>query len=41
MALIKQLPGVEAVIVSAKNEVLVSPELKGRLTLFSTPTDLP
>ena len=41
MALIKQLPGVEAVIVSAKNEVLVSPELKGRLTLLSTPTDLP
>jgi thiamine biosynthesis lipoprotein len=41
MALIKQLPGVEAVIVSAKNEVLVSPGLKGRLTQLSTPTDLP
>jgi thiamine biosynthesis lipoprotein len=41
MKLIGKLPGVEGVIVSAKNEVLVSPGLKGRLTLLSTPTDAP
>jgi thiamine biosynthesis lipoprotein len=41
MELIKKLPGVEAVIVSAKNEVLVSPGLKGRLTVLAQPTDAP
>jgi thiamine biosynthesis lipoprotein len=41
MALIERLPEVEGVIVSAKNEVLVSSGLKGRLTLLSPPTDAP
>jgi thiamine biosynthesis lipoprotein len=41
MELIKKLPGIEAVIVSAKNEVLVSPGLKGRLTVLAQPTDAP
>jgi thiamine biosynthesis lipoprotein len=41
IALIERLPGVEAVIVSAKNEVLISKGIKGRLTLLSTPTDAP
>jgi thiamine biosynthesis lipoprotein len=41
MALIERLPGVEGVIVSAKNEVLVSKGLEGRLTLLATPTDAP
>jgi len=41
MALIERLPGVEGVIVSAKNEVLVSKGLQGRLTLVSMPTDAP
>jgi thiamine biosynthesis lipoprotein len=41
MALIQRLPGVEGVIVSAKNEVLVSKGLEGRLALLSTPTDAP
>jgi thiamine biosynthesis lipoprotein len=41
MALIERLPDVEGVIVSAKNEVLVSSGLKDRLTLLSTPTDAP
>jgi thiamine biosynthesis lipoprotein len=41
MALIEQLPDVEGVIVSAKNEVLVSSGLKGRLTVLAPPTDAP
>ena len=41
MALIQRLPGVEGVIVSSKNEVLVSDGIKGRLTVLSTPTDAP
>src|SRR5262249_8828646 len=41
MALIERMPDVEGVIVSAKNEVLVSSGLRGRLTLLSTPTDAP
>ena len=41
MELVKKLPGVDAVIVSAKNEVLVSPGLKGRLTIIAQPTDAP
>ena len=41
MALIQRQPGVEGVIVSSKNEVLVSPGIKGRLTVLSMPTDAP
>jgi FAD:protein FMN transferase len=41
MALIERLPHVEGVIVTAKNEVLVSSGLKGRLTIVHPPTDLP
>ena len=41
MALIERLPRVEGVIVSAKNEVLVSSGLKGKLTLIAPPTDAP
>jgi len=39
MALIERLPNVEGVIVSDRNEVLVSSGLKGRLTILSPPTD--
>jgi thiamine biosynthesis lipoprotein len=39
MALIEKLPDVEGVIVSSKNEVLVSSGLKGRLTVLAQPTD--
>ena len=41
MAVIEQLPDVEGIIVSAKNTVLVSSGLKGRVTLLSPPTDAP
>lgn len=41
MALIERLPGVEGVIVSAKNAVLVSSGLKGRITLLAPPADAP
>jgi thiamine biosynthesis lipoprotein len=41
MALIERLPGVEGVIVSAKNQVLVSKGLNGRLRLVAPPTDAP
>jgi FAD:protein FMN transferase len=41
MALIERLPGVEGVIVGARNEVLVSSGLKGRLALLAPPTDAP
>jgi thiamine biosynthesis lipoprotein len=41
MALVERLPGVEAVIVSTKNEVLLSKGIKGRITMLSTPTDAP
>jgi thiamine biosynthesis lipoprotein len=41
MALIERLPDVEGVIVSAKNEVLVSSGLAGRLRLLAPPTDGP
>lgn len=41
MALIEKLPEVEGVIVSSKNEVLVSSGLQGRLTLLAQPTDAP
>jgi thiamine biosynthesis lipoprotein len=39
MALIERLPHVEGVIVSAKNEVLVSAGLKDRLVRLAPPTD--
>jgi thiamine biosynthesis lipoprotein len=39
MALIERLPQVEGVIVTAKNEVLVSSGLKGRFTQLAAPTD--
>lgn len=41
MALIERLPDVEGVIVSAKNEVLVSSGLKKDLTVVHPPTDAP
>jgi thiamine biosynthesis lipoprotein len=41
MALIERTPGVQGVIVSAQNEVLVSPGLKDRLTLLAPPSDAP
>jgi thiamine biosynthesis lipoprotein len=41
MALIERLPGVEGVIVTPKNEVLVSSGLRQRLHLLSAPTDAP
>jgi thiamine biosynthesis lipoprotein len=41
MALIERLPNVEGVIVTAKNEVLVSSGLKDRLTIVHPPTDAP
>jgi hypothetical protein len=41
MALIERLPNVEGVIVSDKNEVLVSSGLKDRLTILHPPTDAP
>jgi thiamine biosynthesis lipoprotein len=39
MALIERLPDVEGVIVSDRNEVLISSGLKSRLTILSPPTD--
>jgi len=41
MALVERLPEVEAVIVSDRNEVLVSTGLKNRVTLIVSPTDAP
>ena len=41
MALIERLPDVEGVIVSSRNEVLVSSGLKDRLTILATPADAP
>jgi FAD:protein FMN transferase len=41
MALIEKLPGVEGVIVSATNDVLVSSGLKGKLKVVAPPTDAP
>jgi len=41
MALIERLPNVEGVIVSARNEVLVSSGLKGKIAIVSQPTDAP
>ena len=39
MALVEKLPGVEAVIVSAANDVLISSGLRGKVTILATPTD--
>jgi thiamine biosynthesis lipoprotein len=41
MALIERLPGLEGVIVSASNEVLVSSGLRDRLVRLAQPTDAP
>lgn len=41
MALIERLPDVEGVIVSTRNEVLISSGLRGRLSLVAPPTDAP
>jgi thiamine biosynthesis lipoprotein len=41
MALIERLPGVEGVIVDARNEVTISSGLKDRLTMVQPPTDAP
>jgi thiamine biosynthesis lipoprotein len=41
MALIEKLPGVEGVIVSAKNEVLISSGLRGRVEIAAPPIDAP
>jgi FAD:protein FMN transferase len=41
MALIERLPDVEGVIVSDRNEVLISSGLRGRITIVALPTDAP
>jgi len=41
MALIERTPGVQGVIVSAKNEVSISSGLRDRLMLLAPPTDAP
>ena len=41
MALVEQLPGIEGVIVSARNEVRVSSGLRDRLVMLAQPTDAP
>ena len=41
MALIERLPDVEGVIVSDKNEVLISSGLKDKLSIVAPPTDAP
>jgi thiamine biosynthesis lipoprotein len=41
MALIERLPHVEAVIVTAENDVLVSSGLKDKVTMVALPTDAP
>lgn len=41
MALLARLPRVDAVIVTAKNDVLITPGLKGRLEVLAQPTDSP
>ena len=41
MALIERTPGVQGVIVSAKNEVSISSGLRKRLILVAPPTDAP
>jgi thiamine biosynthesis lipoprotein len=41
MALVERLPHVDAVMVSAKNEVTISKGLRGRVALLKQPTDAP
>jgi thiamine biosynthesis lipoprotein len=41
MSLVERLPNIDAVIVGAHNEVVVSPGLKGRLVMLAPPTDAP
>jgi FAD:protein FMN transferase len=41
LSLLERLPGVDAVIVTTSNEVLVTPRLKGRLSIAAPPTDAP
>jgi len=41
MKLVEQLPGVEGVIVTADNEVLISTGLRGRIELLRPPTNAP
>ena len=41
MAIIEELPGVEGVIVDAKNHVLISSGLQGKLVKYADPTDGP
>jgi thiamine biosynthesis lipoprotein len=41
MALVERLPNVDAVVVSAKNEVSISSRLRNRLILLTPPTDAP
>ena len=41
MALIERTPGVQGVIVSAKNELVISSGLRGKLTLLAPPADAP
>ena len=41
MALIERLPDVEGVIVSEKNEVLISSGLRNTIMLVAAPTDAP
>ena len=41
MALVERLPGVEGVIVTDENQVLISSGLKDRLMAVGSPTDAP
>ena len=41
MTLVERLPGIDAVIVGANNEVVISSGLRGRLEMLAPPTDAP
>jgi thiamine biosynthesis lipoprotein len=41
MALVERLPDIEGVIVSDRNEVLISSGLRGRVKITAPPTDAP
>ncbi|HEX4912458.1 MAG TPA: hypothetical protein VFV51_00805, partial [Vicinamibacterales bacterium] len=41
MRLIEELPDVEGIIVTAKNEVLISSGLRGQVEIRGAPTDAP
>jgi thiamine biosynthesis lipoprotein len=41
MALVERLPDVEAVIVSDRNDVLISSGLRGKIQMLGPPTDKP